>query len=133
ALAPGSFGSLAGALLVGNFGNGHINAFNPTTGAFLGELKDPDGEPIEIDGLWALQVGNGGAGGDANKVYFTAGLFDETHGLFGSLEPVAAGTPEGDAEVQMVRAALDVVQLDLDTVSMDISSGASKATLKQDL
>src|SRR5262249_55151520 len=57
AIAPASFGSLAGALLVGNFGNGHINAFNATTGAPLGELKDPDGEPIEIDGLWALQVG----------------------------------------------------------------------------
>src|SRR5262249_13851155 len=48
ALAPASFGSLAGALLVGNFGDGHISAFNPQTGAFLGQLKDPDGEPIAI-------------------------------------------------------------------------------------
>jgi hypothetical protein len=133
AIAPSSFGNLAGALLVGNFGNGHINAFNPTTGAFLGELKDPDGEPIQIDGLWALKVGNGGNGGDATKVYFTAGLFDETHGLFGSLTSVAAGTPEGPAEAQMVQAALDVVQLDLNTLLMDTSSGASKATLNQDL
>src|SRR5262245_60386426 len=133
ALAPDSFGSLSGALLVGNFGNGHINAFNPTTGAFLGELKDPDGEPIVIDGLWALRVGNGGNGGDPGKVYFTAGLFDETHGLFGSLTPVAEGTPEGPAEGQMVQAALDVVQLDLNAFLMDSSSGASRATLRQDL
>ena len=49
-------------LLVGNFGDGHINAFDASTGGFLGELKDPDGEPIQIDGLWALKVGNGGAG-----------------------------------------------------------------------
>jgi uncharacterized protein (TIGR03118 family) len=133
AIAPASFGSLAGALLVGNFGDGHINAFNATTGAFLGELQDPDGEPITIDGLWALRVGNGGNGGDPNQVYFTAGLFGETHGLFGSLTSVAAGTPEGPAEAQMVQAALDVVQLDLSAVRKDISSGAPKATLQLDL
>jgi uncharacterized protein (TIGR03118 family) len=133
ALAPASFGSLSGALLVGNFGNGHINAFNATTGAFLGALKDPDGEPITIDGLWALQVGNGHTGGDADKVYFTAGLFHESHGLFGSLAPVAAGTPEGQSEAQLVQAAVDVFQLALTTVQQDIASGASASQLTQDL
>jgi uncharacterized protein (TIGR03118 family) len=133
AIAPASFGNLAGDLLVGNFGNGHINVFNPTTGASLGELQDPDGEPIAIDGLWALKVGNGGNGGDASKVYFTAGLFDESHGLFGSLTSVAAGTPEGPAEAQMVQAALDVVQIDLNIVQKDLSGGAPQATLQQDL
>jgi len=132
AIAPSSFGPLAGALLVGNFGNGHINAYNTTTGAFLGELKDPDGEPIAIDGLWALKVGNGGNGGRTDTVYFTAGLFDETHGLFGSLAPVAPGTPEGPAEQQMVTAALDVVQLALTQLIQDRASGASKETLAQD-
>jgi hypothetical protein len=130
AIAPASFGSLAGALLVGNFGNGHINAFNATTGAFLGGLKDPDGEPIQIDGLWALKVGNGGNGGDANTVYFTAGPFGETHGLFGSLTPVASGTPEGPAEAQMVQAALDVFQINLATVQMDIAGGVTGAALR---
>src|SRR5262249_39166472 len=115
AIAPGSFGSLAGALLVGNFGNGRINAFNATTGDFLGAIKDPDGEPIAIDGLWALRVGNGGNGGDSNTVYFTAGIFGESHGLFGSLSPVVEGSPEGDAEQQFVQGAIDVVQLDLTT------------------
>src|SRR5262249_13724870 len=104
-----------------------------TTGEFLGGLKDPDGEPIQIDGLWALRVGNGGAGGRTDTIYFTAGLFHESHGLFGSLTPVAPGTPEGPAEAQMVQAALDVFQLDLTTVMNDISSGASKATLQQDV
>jgi uncharacterized protein (TIGR03118 family) len=132
AIAPSSFGSLAGALLVGNFRNGHINAFDAATGKFMGELKDPDGEPIQIDGLWALRVGNGGNGGDSNTVYFTAGLFDETHGLFGSLMPVAAGTPEGPAEGQMVIAAFDVVQIDLNTLLTDISNGASQTTIRQD-
>ncbi|HEV3142843.1 MAG TPA: TIGR03118 family protein [Gemmataceae bacterium] len=133
ALAPSSFGSLAGDLLVGNFGNGFINVFNPTTGAFLGQLKDPDGEPIQIDGLWALKVGNGKAGGDANTVYFTAGLFGETHGLFGSLSPVAPGTPEGPAEMQMVIGAFDVFQMSVKTFNTDLASGAPRAQLLQDL
>jgi len=83
--------------------------------------------------LWALKVGNGAAGGDANTVYFTAGLFGETHGLFGSLKPVAKGTPEGPAEEQMVQAALDVVQLDLTQLQQDIASGAPRSTIVQDI
>jgi hypothetical protein len=132
AIAPASFGGLAGDLLVGNFGDGSVNVFNPTTGQFLGHLNDPDGEPIQIDGLWALKVGNGGNGGDPNSVYFTAGLFDETHGLFGSLAPVAAGTPEGPAEAQMAQAALDVVQINLDTLQADIANHVSHGQLQED-
>ena len=89
ALAPSSFGAQSGDLLVGNFKSGFIDVFNPTTGKSLGNLNGADGKPIHIDHLWALQVGNGGSGGDANSVYFTAGLDNETHGLFGSLTPVA--------------------------------------------
>jgi len=132
ALAPSSFGTLSGDLLVGNFKSGFIDVFNPTTGQFLGNLKDPDGEPIQIDHLWALKVGNGGAGGDASTVYFTAGLDNETHGLFGSLTAVAPGTPEGPAEQQMVTALLDVFQLAVQNLNADLGSGASKAQLRQD-
>jgi uncharacterized protein (TIGR03118 family) len=133
AIAPASFGTLAGALLVGNFGNGHINAYNATTGASLGQLQDPDGEPIAIDGLWALQVGNGGSGGSANDVYFTAGLFGESHGLFGSLAPVAFGSDEGMAEEQMVQAFTDVYQMNLNTVQTDIANGVTGQQLHHDL
>lgn len=87
ALAPASFGQFAGKLLIGNFGNGHINVFDPATGEFLDKLRNPSGQAIVIDGLWALRVGNGGNGGDPNKVYFTAGPNGETNGLFGSLAP----------------------------------------------
>ena len=132
-IAPSSFGSLSGALLVGNFGNGNINAFNATTGDFLGTLTDPDGEPIQIDGLWALKVGNGKAGGAADTVYFTAGLDHESHGLFGSLGAVAPGSPEGLSEQQKVTAALDVFQIDLTTLQKDLSSGASRPQLQQDI
>jgi uncharacterized protein (TIGR03118 family) len=132
AIAPAKFGNLAGSLLVGNFGNGKINAYNATTGAFLGALKDPDGEPIQIDGLWALKVGNGGNGGDAGTVYFTAGLAGETHGLFGSLQSVAPATPEGPAEAQAALAALDVAQIDLTVVVKDITTHATFAQFQQD-
>lgn len=88
ALAPASFGPFVGGkLLIGNFGNGHINVFDSATGELLDKLRDPDGQAIVIDKLWALRVGNGGNGGDPNKVYFTAGPNGETDGLFGSLAP----------------------------------------------
>ena len=84
-LAPASFGSFGNDLLVGNFGDGTINAFDPITGMFVGELRDADGNPIVNSGLWALAFGNGGSGFDPNTLYFTAGIAREQHGLFGSL------------------------------------------------
>jgi uncharacterized protein (TIGR03118 family) len=88
ALVPSSnFGPLAATLWIGNFGDGHINAFDPTSGAFIDQVRDSNGKPLVIDGLWALQVGNGANGGLANTVYFTAGPNDEKDGLFGSLTP----------------------------------------------
>jgi uncharacterized protein (TIGR03118 family) len=133
ALAPKSYGKLAGDLLVGNFGNGKINVYNPVSGSFLNTLQDPDGEAIQIDGLWALKVGNGFGGTDTSTVYFTAGLDHEQHGLFGSLTSVAPGTPEGPAEAQAVVAALDVLQIDFATLTNDINNGASGSTIAQDM
>jgi hypothetical protein len=137
AIAPQGFAGLSApdsdpVLLVGNFGDGLIHAFDATTGYPLGQLRDPDGEPIQIDGLWALQVGNGGAGGAADAVYFTAGLFGESHGLFGSLTTAAPGSPEGLAETQSLQADLDVVQLDLQQLTQDSANGAPAATIRQD-
>jgi uncharacterized protein (TIGR03118 family) len=92
ALAPTGFGGFGGALLVGNFGDGRINAFDPATGQFLGLLQDGAGLPIAIQGLWGLKFGNGGQGGDTQTLYFTAGIAGdgkvEDHGLFGSLSSV---------------------------------------------
>jgi uncharacterized protein (TIGR03118 family) len=88
AIAPSSFGSLSGDLLVGNFGNGMINAYDPTSGMFEGTLNGTDGNPLVIDGLWALTIGNGVAGGSPNTLYFTAGPDGESHGLFGALTVV---------------------------------------------
>jgi uncharacterized protein (TIGR03118 family) len=84
-IAPKSFGRLAGSLLVGNFGDGRIHAFDRRHLGDLGTLKTGDGKDLVIDGLWGLITGNGGNGGDTDKVYFTAGPNGEKDGLFGSL------------------------------------------------
>lgn len=93
ALAPASFGQFAGELLVGNEGDGRISAFNPTTGQFLGQLRDDMGNPIANPGLWGLTFGNGGNGGDPNVLYFAAGIQGETQGLFGAIRGVEVPEP----------------------------------------
>ena len=132
-IAPASFGDSAGALMVGNFGDGLIHLYDPTTGAAMGALLNPDGDPIQIDGLWALKVGNGKSGGLSDTVYFTAGIGHETHGLFGSLTPVDAGTPEGDADAQMVQANMVFFQESLATLQADLHAGARNATIRADM
>ena len=93
ALAPSTFGEFAGDLLIGNFGDGLINVFNPKTGQFIDHLVDRDGEAIVIDGLWGLAFGNNGANSSPNKLYFSAGINDEAHGLFGVLTPAPVPLP----------------------------------------
>jgi uncharacterized protein (TIGR03118 family) len=83
-IAPDTFGSFAGDLLVGNFGDGRIHAFDPRTGAFRGTLRGADHRPVTVDGLWGLTRGDGMAGGD-DSVWFSAGPDDEAHGLLGLL------------------------------------------------
>jgi len=89
ALAPASFGRFGGDLLVGNFGDGKINAYarRPDgTFAHRGALRGADGEKLSIDGLWALGFGNDAAAGPSTTLFFTAGPDDESHGLFGKIE-----------------------------------------------
>ena len=92
ALAPSGFGELSGKLLIGNFGDGKINAFDPVTGGTSVALNKSNGQPMVIDGLWALKFGNGSPtgspptmGGASNTLYFTAGPNGESDGLFGAL------------------------------------------------
>jgi uncharacterized protein (TIGR03118 family) len=83
-IAPADFGQFSGDLLIGNFGDGRIHAFDPNTGAVLGILRGTAGRPLAIDGLWGLMVGDAAAGGP-NAVWFSAGPDDEAHGLLGVL------------------------------------------------
>ena len=105
AMAPANFGDFSGDLLVGNFGDGAINAFNPGTGAFVGALTADNGNPIVIPGLWALAFGNGSAAGDATTLFFTAGTGGEEHGLFGSLTAVAVASASPTPQVTAVPTA----------------------------
>jgi hypothetical protein len=98
AMAPSNFGSFSNDLLIGNFGDGTISAFKPSSGRFKGKLEDSSGQPIAIAHLWGLAFGNGGAAGPTNTLYFTAGLTSHLapgnapfHGLFGSLQVAAGG------------------------------------------
>jgi len=88
-----AFGRFSGDILVGNFGNGKIHAFN-SNGNFLGTLRDPNGKPLAIDGLWKLTLG-GGAKSSSDTLYFTAGPNDEMDGRFGTITPVSKKS-EGD-------------------------------------
>jgi len=94
ALAPADFGRASGRLLVGQFGSGKIASFDPRTGEFRGLLRGDHGRPIVIEGLWALAFGNGANAGPKNTLYFTAGIDDEAHGLFGTLTAAAGASDD---------------------------------------
>jgi uncharacterized protein (TIGR03118 family) len=92
AVAPASFGRFAGRLLVGNFGDGTINAFDLVTGTLDAQLQGTNGQPIVIDGLWALGFGNGLMNQPSNTLFFTAGPADESQGLYGRLDVATTST-----------------------------------------
>jgi len=92
-IAPTGFGSFSGDLLIGNFGNGEILAYDPLTGVFLGTINDANGNPIINERLWALATRTGGANNDLSAVYFTAGIGGEQHGLFGKLDVTPVPEP----------------------------------------
>ncbi|HEY4330110.1 MAG TPA: TIGR03118 family protein [Phycisphaerae bacterium] len=91
AIAPAGFGKFGGDILVSNFGDGSIAAFDPLSGNFIDDLRDSNGDPLAIDGLWGLTFGNGVSLGDANTLYYTAGPNGEQDGLLGK---VTVAVPE---------------------------------------
>jgi uncharacterized protein (TIGR03118 family) len=102
AIAPANFEPFGGALLVGNFTDGKINAFNATTGAALGTLDDPTGNPIAIPGLWSLNFGSGAQSEDPGTLYITAGIGGGpnndpvgSHGLLASVQAAPSFTVTG--------------------------------------
>lgn len=104
AIAPSGFDSLAGDLLVGNFGDGRINIYsaNPGSPGFLGQLIDANtGNPLSIDGLWGLIPGNGVGAGNTNDIYFTAGPNGESGGVFGVIHAQSVPEP-GSVVVALV-------------------------------
>ncbi len=120
ALAPAAFGIYGGDLLVGNFGDGVINVYDPTTYAFLGQVADSHGNPIANPGLWEIVFGQASpAVGDPNTLYFVVGLNQERDGLFGSIAAVAANPGSGTFALSASTGALIVA-----------SGGSTTATLR---
>jgi uncharacterized protein (TIGR03118 family) len=95
ALAPTGFGNFGGDLLVGNFGDGKINAYDPTSGAYMGTLNNPSGNAVAIPGLWGLSFGNGALNQPTTTLFFAAGINDEANGLYGRIDPPVAGMGGG--------------------------------------
>src|SRR6185369_7464892 len=122
ALAPDQFGDFSKSLLVGNFGDGTINVYDPVSGAYLGALQDSNGAAISIPGLWALQFGNGGNGGFAHALYFTAGIASadniEDHGLFGSIQLASTGSDSAPATL------VQIDRLRFTPVTVEVAVGA---------
>ncbi len=88
AIAPSSFGSIAGDLLVGDKATGNISIINLANDSFVGLLDGPNGQPIKIPDLWSLIVGNGGSGGSSEEIYFTAGANGYKNGILGAIQSV---------------------------------------------
>jgi uncharacterized protein (TIGR03118 family) len=97
ALAPAGFGRFSNRLLVGNFGDGMINAYDLATGKWLGQLKGSDHKPVHVDGLWGIAFGNGVSEQPVDTLFFTAGPNDESHGLYGRLDVVPGDEHDGSA------------------------------------
>jgi len=115
ALAPSNFGSFSNELLVGNFGDGHINAYDPIHGNFLGQLKLANGQPFQEDDLWALRFGNGATDktgavlAPTNTLYFTAGINDQKDGLLGTLRVVPTIFPADPVLPNLANAPEQVI------------------------
>jgi uncharacterized protein (TIGR03118 family) len=97
-LTTAHFGEFSHTVLVGNFRGGTIAAFNPITGRFIGNVLNPDGSLVNIDGLWALRFGNGNSAGPAQTLFFTAGPNNEKDGLFGTLTPIDSELGDSDEQ-----------------------------------
>jgi uncharacterized protein (TIGR03118 family) len=118
-VAPASFGAFGGDLLVGNFGDGTINAYDSVSFALKGPLQDSTGKPIQNENLWEILFGSNGTG-DPNTLYFSAGVNGEKGGLFGAIA-AAAAPAKGDFTINLVQSALTVTQGGSATVQLNVS------------
>lgn len=126
AVAPSNFGEFSNDLLVGNFGDGRINAFDPQTGAFRGTLTDSAGQPVVIPQLWGLTFGNDDDAGTSDTLYFAAGIGDERHGLFGQFQPAsveARGVAQPSIRDALAHAPASAVAFDDDDYPIPPAGG----------
>lgn len=135
-VAPADFGEFSNSILVGNFADGRINAFNPKTGAFIGTMTDSLGEPIVIPGLWALMFADNRAAGEPATLYFAAGIGFEEHGLFGTLQTAANGLyprAGSDTSLSAIPRSANPVNLDDDGYPLPPATGPTLQRTPQNL
>ena len=126
---PAGFGAFAGDVLVGNFGDGVLNAYMPA-GTFIDSVKDAGGNVITNLSLWDLVFGGGGAAGDANTLYLTAGGMAEMHGVFASLVPTQASggnTPDFSVSVSPTTATVTAGASSNFTINTSPTNGFNSA------
>jgi len=124
AVAPSTFGQFQGALLIGNFGDGTINAFSLSSQTFLGQLQDANGAVITNASLWELLFDPTGQTGDPNTMYITAGLNNEMHGLFAAITPNSAPASSGTADFSLAIAPTSLTIAAGQTASFTITAAA---------
>jgi len=107
-IPPAGFGSLAGDVLIGNFGDGTINAYNFATAAFIDQMKDQTGAPITNASLWDMVFDPSGTTGDPNTMYITAGLANEAHGVFATITPNTTSAATGDFTISATPASMTI-------------------------
>jgi uncharacterized protein (TIGR03118 family) len=128
-IPPAGFGAFAGDVLVGNFGDGVLNAYTPA-GTFIDTVRDAGGNVITNLSLWDLVFGGGGAAGDANTLYLTAGGMDEMHGVFASLVPTQASggnTPDFSLSVSPTSATVTAGTSSNFTINASATNGFNSA------
>jgi uncharacterized protein (TIGR03118 family) len=136
AIAPANFGTLSDTLLVGNFGDGTINAYNATSGAFVATLSDSNGTPIATPGLWGIAFGNGARNQPTTTLYFAAGVGGETGGLYGRIDlgatapdivapTVALSAPAADSTVSGSTAVTATATDNVGVASVEFLAGTT--------
>jgi uncharacterized protein (TIGR03118 family) len=138
AQAPAGFGNLGGDLLVGSFGDGHINAFD-SKGNFVDVLRDVTGNPITVSNLWGIEFGNGGPAGSASTLFFTAGLTDAPATIFGATDGLLGSLRAETANERFVsQVYLDLLHRQVDQTGFNsftslLNQGASRTQVVMDI
>ena len=120
-LAPASFGTVSNDVLIGNFGDGVINAYNPDTGAFVDSIKDSTGTAIANPGLWGIAFGNGVRNQPATTLYFAAGIANEADGLYGRID-LGATAPDIVAPAVTLSAPADGATVSGNAVALTVTA-----------
>lgn len=143
AFAPAGFGNFGGDLLIGNFGDSHVSAFNPKTGKFLGELLGANGKPLVLNGgvnspphdtkgLWGIAFGNGHGGAAANALFFASGPNDESDGVFGKVTMARRNDGDNDGDDDGDRAAMSSLSRSANTSDDDANDNGDQTSGSDD-